>query len=127
MSGRTSAAAGVKTPNADGSERLPIRYAVCWEAPLSSPLALRSGLRLSPRLRALWLHEFLEPETPRSAAWEGRASSRGGLDFGRDWAAHAIVADWQLSSQFSLFANYDLQVNDRQALHLGSGGAEFRW
>ena len=97
---------------------------------LSRPLRLAGGQLLTPQARALWLHEFLAPETSLNSTFGGLGGASfvtRGLDFGRDWAVLGGGLDWRLNSQLALFANYDLQVNDRQALHLGSGGAELRW
>jgi hypothetical protein len=35
--------------------------------------------------------------------------------------------NWLLTDRCSLFADYDLQVNAVQALHLGSGGLQYAW
>jgi outer membrane autotransporter protein len=83
-----------------------------------------------PELRAIWMHEFLAPETALNSRFAGIAGASfgtRGLNFGRDWAVLGGGVNWILTNNFSLFANYDIQVNARQAFHVGSGGAQFVW
>ena len=83
-----------------------------------------------PELRAIWLHEFLAPETVLNARFAGISGASfltRGLNYGRDWAVLGTGVNWIVDSHFSLYANYDIQVNARQTFHVGSGGAQFTW
>ncbi|MBL9123280.1 MAG: autotransporter outer membrane beta-barrel domain-containing protein, partial [Planctomycetaceae bacterium] len=89
-----------------------------------------AGPTLVPELRAIWLHEFLEPETVLNARFAGISGASfltRGLNYGRDWAVLGGGFTWVVDSHFSLYANYDIQINARQAFHVGSGGAQFTW
>ena len=97
---------------------------------LSRKLVLGSGRVLTPEFRAFWIHEFLEPETTIDSSFSaigGPSFAANGLNFGRDWALIGLGGKWDLNSQLSLFANYDLQVNARQTANYGSGGLQYSW
>ena len=88
------------------------------------------GPTVVPELRAIWLHEFLAPETVLNARFAGISGASfltRGLNYGRDWAVLGTGVNWIVDSHFSLYANYDIQVNARQTFHVGSGGAQFTW
>jgi uncharacterized protein with beta-barrel porin domain len=94
------------------------------------PVQLQNGQVIAPRLRALWLHEFLQPETSFNSTFSsvgGASFITQGLNYGRDWAVLGGGLNWLLTDRCSLFADYDLQVNAVQALHLGSGGLQYAW
>ena len=96
----------------------------------SQPIRLPHGQRLSLETRALWLHEFLEPDTSFNSTFAGTGEGSfitRGLNFGRDWAVLGGGLKWQLNSRLNIFADYDLQFNALQAFHVGSGGLEFVW
>jgi uncharacterized protein with beta-barrel porin domain len=50
-----------------------------------------------------------------------------GLDLGRDWVVLGPGCTYAIRDHVSLFANYDLQFNARQTIHVGSGGIQFQW
>ncbi len=88
------------------------------------------GGRLAPELRASWVHEFLDTTSVVTAGFAGTPGTGftvQGADLGRDWALLGGGLTWQANRHFSLFGGYDLQVNDHQVLHLGSGGAQYQW
>ncbi len=91
---------------------------------------LRNGQVLAPELRALWLHEFLEPETSLNSVFVGTGGTSfitRGLNYGRDWAVLGGGIKWQINPRLNVFADYDLQFNALQSFHVGSGGLEFEW
>ena len=49
-----------------------------------------------------------------------------GLDLGRDWAILGPGLNFTLREKVRLFANYDLQVNNREVFNIGSGGGRLR-
>jgi outer membrane autotransporter protein len=88
------------------------------------------GGSLTPEFRALWMHEFLDAAslvTTRFAATPGAGFTVRGADSGRDWALLGAGLNWQANQRLSLYAGYNLQINARQAFHLGSGGLQYRW
>lgn len=92
-------------------------------------LAVRNfaGGTIAPTVRAQWMHEFLETSTVVNGSVGGAAFSTTGLSLGRDWAVLGAGLNYNRGGRASLFANYDLQVNDRQAFHAGSGGLRWNW
>ncbi|WP_437221958.1 autotransporter domain-containing protein [Planctomicrobium sp. SH661] len=90
----------------------------------------RRGGVWTPTTRAMWLHEFLDPETSLNTTFTGVGGpsfATQGLNFGRDWAVLGGGLSWQATSQFSVFANYDIQMNDYQVFNVGSGGLQYIW
>ena len=66
----------------------PTRCGVVGGASLAG-LANRGGRTWVPELRAVWMHEFLDPTTTLTAIFApvgGSSFATRGLDFGRDWA-----------------------------------------
>ncbi|MCE9556011.1 MAG: autotransporter domain-containing protein [Planctomycetes bacterium] len=97
---------------------------------VSRSFETQRGYVVKPEMRAFWLHEFLEPETTVDSSFSaigGPSFATQGLNFGRDWAVIGIGSRLELSSQLSLFANYDLMVNSRQTSNYGSGGLQYSW
>lgn len=97
---------------------------------LAQAWSTRHGRTLVPELRAAWMHEFLEPSSTLTAVFApvgGGSFAARGLNFGRDWAVLGAGAQYILTRNTSLFANYDLLVNARQAWNAGSGGVQFVW
>ena len=98
------------------------RLAQAWQTP--------GGTWFVPELRAAWMHEFLEPSSTLNAVFApvgGGSFAAQGLNFGRDWAVLGGGTQYVLNQNVSLFANYDLQFNVRQAWNAGSGGVQFAW
>lgn len=91
---------------------------------------LLDGGRLLPELRALWLHEFLDPTSVVNAYFGpigGGSFAVSGLNLGRDWAIVGAGLRYELASGWNLYGNYDAQVNTQQVFHVGSGGAYYQW
>lgn len=88
------------------------------------------GRRLSPELRAMWLHEFLDTDAVVNSTFApigGAGFAIQGLNLGRDWAIVGGGLRLDLASGWSLYGNYDAQVNARQTFHVGSGGLHYAW
>ncbi|WP_437230948.1 autotransporter-associated beta strand repeat-containing protein [Planctomicrobium sp. SH661] len=97
---------------------------------LATDYYTQSGRRITPEVRALWLHEFLEPETSLNSNMVGIGGpsfSTRGVNYGRDWAVLGTGFNYEVSSRVSMYANYDLQFNDRQVFNMGSGGFLVVW
>ncbi|TWT90328.1 Autotransporter beta-domain protein [Pseudobythopirellula maris] len=92
---------------------------------------LRNGRRLTPELRAAWIHEFLDTNQVVSNNFAIGGAGAGfavrGVDLKSDWGLFGCGVSYQANAASRLFAGYDLQVNDVQTLHVGSGGVEFVW
>jgi len=96
----------------------------------SHPIVTQGGRRLSPELRAAWLHEFLDTNQLVSAGFAdlgGAGFAVRGLDLGRDWAMLGGGLNYEFQPGARLFGGYDVQFNDNQAFHVGSGGVELLW
>ncbi len=86
--------------------------------------------RLLPELRALWLHEFLDPTSVVNAYFGpigGGSFAVSGLNLGRDWAILGAGLRYELAGGWNLYGNYDAQLNTQQVFHVGSGGAYYQW
>jgi T5SS/PEP-CTERM-associated repeat protein len=81
--------------------------------------------------RTIWMHEFLRQTTglvaTSFATGPGSPFVLTGLDLGRDWVVLGPGCSCAIRDHVSLFANYDLQFNSRQTIHVGSGGVQFQW
>jgi T5SS/PEP-CTERM-associated repeat protein len=81
--------------------------------------------------RTLWMHEFLQQTTGLVATSFATGPTSPfvltGLDLGRDWVVLGPGCSYAIRDHVSLFANYDLQFNSRQTIHVGSGGVQFQW
>ncbi len=107
----------------------PTPCAACW-ARASQTWRTSTGRVWVPELRAVWMHEFLQPDTTLTAIFApvgGSSFATRGLNFGRDWAVLGGGTQYVLNQNASLFANYDLLFNTQQAWHAGSGGVQFAW
>lgn len=82
---------------------------------------------VTPTGRLDWLHEYLNTGTIVSGTLGGTAFSQRTSDFGRDWAVVGVGLLGNRGQRWSLAAGYNLQINDDQALHVGSGSAIYRW
>lgn len=86
--------------------------------------------QITPELRALWMHELLDETTALAGSLNGGgtpAFTISGLSAGRDWAILGVGATLSPCDCMNLYVSYDVQVNDRQALHVGSGGLQVIW
>ncbi|MCE9606357.1 MAG: autotransporter outer membrane beta-barrel domain-containing protein [Planctomycetia bacterium] len=95
----------------------------------SRPWVTRGGQVIAPQLRALWLHEYLNPATTLNAGFAsaGGSFNTQGLNMGRDWAVLGTGLTWQANRHLSAFANYDVQTNANQTFNVGSGGLQWVW
>ncbi|MBC8872033.1 MAG: autotransporter outer membrane beta-barrel domain-containing protein [Planctomycetes bacterium] len=82
---------------------------------------------LTPELRAHWMHEYLDDTTSVIITAAGPPATSTGVSLGRDWGMLGGGFTLNIGGDVSLFANYDLQLNNRTALHLASGGAQWEW
>jgi len=92
-------------------------------------LCTNRGWGLRPEARATWVHEYLDSDSILVGNFGVPgvpAFAIAGLDYGRDWALLGVglTADF---ARLNVFANYDIQVNERNTYHLGWGGVEFVW
>lgn len=98
---------------------------------VSRPWVTRSGQLLIPQLRASWLHEFLDTNQVANARigafGTGTTFAVEGLDLGRDWALLGGSVAWEINDRLTISGNYDLQTNDRQSFHIGSGSLTYAW
>lgn len=79
-----------------------------------------------PTSQATWMHEFLDTATTVTGTTGGTSLAATGLDLGRDWAVLGIGVLGNRRSNLTLFANYDMQVNEHVQFHTGSGGLIWR-
>jgi uncharacterized protein with beta-barrel porin domain len=96
---------------------------------ISTDIARSCCRTLTPELRAAWVHEFLDTNQAFTASLPGVGGGFAvqGVDLGRDWALLGTGLNLQMGASTRLFGGYDLQVNDHQAMHIGSGGVEYVW
>ncbi|WP_442507957.1 autotransporter outer membrane beta-barrel domain-containing protein [Novipirellula sp. SH528] len=80
------------------------------------------GWRWTPNSRVSWMHEYLDSATSVTGIQGGSSFATNGLDLGRDWALLGIGLQGNRNAALTLYGNYDLQVNDRNQFHTGSGG-----
>jgi subtilisin-like proprotein convertase family protein len=85
----------------------------------------KQGRSLFLEGRAHYMHEFLDRNTIVAANVGGNAFSRAGLDFGRDYVVIGTGLKLETRRGFELQAGYDLQANNRQNLHTGTGSISY--
>jgi len=88
------------------------------------------GCVLSPELRALWRHQFLNENRPVHAALAADPSVGfvvSGADLGRDTAVLGGGGNLYFDDRIGLFANYDLVINAVEVAHAGRVGVQFVW
>ncbi|QDU80440.1 Extracellular serine protease precursor [Polystyrenella longa] len=93
-------------------------------------ITLMDNFNVTPEVRAMWIHEFLEPTSPVNAQFAGVGGagySVNGLNLGRDWAVLGTGVSTQLTNHWEVRADYNSQFNDRQVFHLGSGTLTYSW
>jgi outer membrane autotransporter protein len=81
---------------------------------------------IQPIARAHWLHEFLDTSTSVTGSIAGPSFVAQGLGFGRDWALLGLGAVANQNRCVSFYANYNLQINEHQRFHIGTGGIVWR-
>ena len=97
-------------------------------ARISRERRMHSGLIVcAPELRANWMHEYLDDTTTVAIANQSFPGTSTGVSLGRDWAVLGVGFTVGFGDTFSLFADYDLQLNDRASLQVGSFGAQCEW
>jgi outer membrane autotransporter protein len=96
---------------------------------LASARTTSGGQVLTPELRTAWMHEFLDTNQVISSSFAGTSGAFAvrGVDLGRDWVLFGGGLNLQANSHARWFAGYDLQANEHQVLHVGSGGLELLW
>jgi outer membrane autotransporter protein len=96
---------------------------------ISTDIVRSCSRTLTPELRAAWVHEFLDTNQAFTASLPGVGGGFAvqGVYLGRDWALLGTGLNLQMGASTRLFGGYDLQVNDYQAMHIGSGGVEYVW
>jgi outer membrane autotransporter protein len=96
---------------------------------LATSRMTRGGRVLTPEVRAAWMHEFLDTNQVVSSSFAGTTGAFAvrGVDLGRDWALAGGGLNLRTSRHARWFAGYDVQANDHQVLHVGSGGLELQW
>ena len=101
-------------------------------ARLQYAILQRNGRRSMPEIHAYWMHEYLDSHTVLDATFSPVPTGSSGfgvhgLDMGRDWAVVGASFTWELCCNWSMFVNYDAQVNNQQTVELGSGGLSHLW
>ncbi|EMI16716.1 secreted protein containing Ubiquitin [Rhodopirellula maiorica SM1] len=81
---------------------------------------MKSAWTWQPTTRVQWMHEFLDPATTVTGSLDGTSFALDGLDLGRDWALVGFGGYAYQHRNTTVGANYDLQINERQAFHTGS-------
>lgn len=90
----------------------------------------RRGWSLSPRLRAVWVHEFLDTNSLVTSGFGVALPPTfavRGLDLGRDWALLGAGVTISPRDNMTLQFAYDAQVNSRQTFHIGSASVSWLW
>ncbi|MCC9658539.1 autotransporter domain-containing protein [Rhodopirellula halodulae] len=87
----------------------------------------REHWTIAPTVRVDWMHEYLDTNAVVSGVSDGTAFASQASDFGRDWALVNVGVRGNRGRQWSVYAGYDLQLNDRQDLHVASGSMIYRW
>jgi outer membrane autotransporter protein len=97
---------------------------------LMEPSIGRYGMTVTPVLRGSWMHEYLDTTSVVNAQFAGVGGAgftANGLNLGRDWAILGTGLNFSNNNRLELGVNYDTQFNDRQVLHIGSGGIGYNW
>ncbi|MEO9932951.1 autotransporter domain-containing protein [Rhodopirellula bahusiensis] len=87
----------------------------------------REHWTIAPTVRVDWMHEYLDTNAVVSGVSDGTAFASQASDFGRDWALVNVGFSGNRGRHWSVYAAYDLQLNDRQDLHVASGSMVYRW
>ncbi|WP_160311513.1 autotransporter outer membrane beta-barrel domain-containing protein [Rhodopirellula islandica] len=128
QNGFTETGAGVMNLTVDGNDTHSLRSLLGGELEFAAWAS--RGLRITPQLRAIYMHEFLDSSTlvnSQFAGVGGSGFSSEGLDLGRDWGIAGGGLSSQLTDRWSLRADYNLQFNEHQVHHVGSGTLSYVW
>jgi outer membrane autotransporter protein len=79
----------------------------------------------TPELRAQWMHEYLDDTTAVIIAAGGPPGTSTGISLGRDWVVLGCGFALGVGDAVRLFVNGDLQLNERTALYIASGGLQW--
>lgn len=123
QNGYTETGAGTLNLTVDGVDAHSLRTILGSEA--TRYLTEVGNGNLGIDLRALWLHEMLDTSRVTSQRFGSLGSgtfTTFGNGFGRDWAVLGIGPTWNPTDLLTLYANYDVQFNERQVFHTASGG-----
>lgn len=118
----TGAGANNLTFSASDTDSLRSMVGIRFKRPICTPIG-----QFVPELRGHWMHEFLDTTTSVIIAAAGPPGTSTGIDLGREWAMVGGGFTLEIGPAVSLFANYDLQLNERSAFHVASGGARWEW
>ncbi|EMB19011.1 outer membrane autotransporter barrel domain protein [Rhodopirellula europaea 6C] len=88
---------------------------------------LREHWTIVPTVRLDWMHEYLDTNAVISGVSDGTAFASQASDFGRDWALVHTGFRGNRGRHWSVYAGYDLQLNDRQDMHVVSGSMVYLW
>ncbi len=128
QNGFTETGAGVTNLIVDGNDTHSLRSLLGSELEFGArPLR---NMRITPQLRAIYMHEFLDTNTLVNSQFAGVGGSgfaTTGLDMGRDWGIVGAGLASQVSDRWSLSSDYNTQFNDRQVYHVGSGTVSYVW
>ncbi|WDQ16393.1 autotransporter outer membrane beta-barrel domain-containing protein [Rhodopirellula sp. P2] len=128
QNGFTETGAGAMNLAVDGNDTHSLRSLLGGELEFATrPLR---GMGITPQLRAIYMHEFLDSNTlvnSQFAGVGGSGFSSEGLDLGRDWGIVGGGLVTQLTDQWSLRGDYNAQFNEHQVHHVGSGTLSYVW
>ncbi len=127
QNGFTETGAGAANLSVDGLDDDSLRSLVGVRTQVRT---VPSRAKITPEFRAVWVHEFLDVNSPVVATFApvgGSSFIAEGLNMGRDWALVGTGLNCYLGRGWSAQANYDAQVNDRAAFHVGSGSVQKSW
>ena len=90
----------------------------------------RNSWVVSPYVRALWQHEFLESSALSTASFSGVAGPAFtviGADLGRNWGVFDTGLGIAVRDNLSVHFGYHADMNLRHVAHTGSGGLVYLW
>lgn len=95
----------------------------------SSATSMNWGERwaITPSGRIDWMHEYLDTFAVVTGTLGGTAFSSMASELDCDWAVFNIGVLGTHGQQWIVSANYDLQLNNDQSLHVASGGFAYMW
>lgn len=90
---------------------------------------LVGGARMNYAIRAAFLYELADQSADMVASLPGPTSTftQTGFETGRSFGVIGTQIGMDWTDSIRLVANYDLQGNSNQVLHLGGGGIEYAW
>ena len=94
-------------------------------------MAGRCGAVWTPYLHGRWVAELLDDSRLVTATFNGApvggTFATQGNTLGQNYGLFGAGLNVQLTCQWSLFGNYDLQAGNRFTAHTGSGGVMYLW